>query len=122
MVEKFLNTAFYIRLSREDSNKGESESIITQKKILSQYIYNKPEFILFDIYIDDGYSGTNFERPSFQRMIEDIEKGFINCVIVIAVCNVATNFSGNTLKRFNAINPAPIINTFVITPTTPAKK
>ena len=92
MVENFLNTAFYIRLSREDSNKGESESIITQKKILSQYIYNKPEFILFDIYIDDGYSGTNFERPSFQRMIEDIEKGFINCVIVKDLSRLGRNY------------------------------
>ena len=66
-------TALYIRLSREDGDKEESDSVSNQRKLLTEYIENKQEFILKGVYIDDGYSGTNFERPEFKRMIRDIE-------------------------------------------------
>ena len=72
--------AIYIRLSREDGDKQESESIGNQRDIIMRYIKeNHLQFI--DEYVDDGISGTTFERPGFQRMISDIEQQRINMVI-----------------------------------------
>ena len=76
--------AIYIRLSKEDVEKGfdESESITNQKSLLTEYVQNLEwEYELVDIYIDPGYTGTNFNRPDFQRMIRDIENGKVNMVI-----------------------------------------
>ena len=69
-------TAVYCRLSREDGNE-ESQSIQAQKEILVDYVHNQG-WQLYDIYIDDGYSGTNFDRPDFQRLLKDVEKGNID--------------------------------------------
>jgi len=74
----------YIRLSESDGDKryeDDSESVANQRVILTDYV-NKYNLTLVDEYVDDGYSGTNFNRPSFKRMIEDITKGRINTVIV----------------------------------------
>ncbi|WP_461812663.1 recombinase family protein [Faecalimonas sp.] len=76
------SVGIYIRLSREDGDKEESDSVVNQKKILTEYIKEEKEFTLYDIYIDDGFTGTNFNRPSFQRMLLDIESREVNCVIV----------------------------------------
>ena len=70
----------YLRLSRDDELQGESGSIQTQRMMLRQYAAEHGLTIV-DEYIDDGWSGTNFDRPSFQRMIDDIEDGKINCVV-----------------------------------------
>ena len=78
------NAGIYIRLSQEDKNKkyeSDSESIINQKEILKDYCL-KNEFNLIDEYVDDGYSGTNFDRPGFIRLIEDIKNKKINIVVV----------------------------------------
>ena len=76
-----LITALYCRLSRDDGTDAESNSISNQKSLLSRYAqehgYTHPQF-----YVDDGWSGANFNRPSFQRMINDIEEGIIGTVIV----------------------------------------
>lgn len=76
-----LITALYCRLSRDDGTDSESNSISNQKSLLSRYAqehgYTHPQF-----YVDDGWSGANFNRPSFQRMINDIEEGKIGTVIV----------------------------------------
>ena len=88
MLEKIKRTiykvAIYIRLSKEDMDKGydESESITNQKALLIEYVEKLGwEYELVDIYIDPGYTGTNFNRPDFKRMIRDIELGKINMVI-----------------------------------------
>lgn len=82
--QNILNMQFrvgiYIRLSREDGDKLESESVSNQRDILQRYI-KENELIFIDEYIDDGVSGTTFERPSFKKMISDIEKQKINMVI-----------------------------------------
>ena len=70
----------YLRLSKDDEQAGESVSIGTQRAILLDFCQQEG-YAIHDIYIDDGYSGLNFNRPGFQRMIEDIEKGKINLVI-----------------------------------------
>ena len=78
------NAGIYIRLSQEDKNKkyeSDSESIINQKEILKDYCL-KNRFNLIDEYVDDGYSGTNFDRPGFIRLIEDIKNKKINLVVV----------------------------------------
>mgnify|MGYP004623406369 CR=1 FL=1 len=78
--QKLWKTALYLRLSQEDGNTGDSGSIINQRKILTDYAAQHG-LLIIDEYVDDGYTGTNFDRPGFQRMIEDIQQGKINCVI-----------------------------------------
>lgn len=77
-----LNTAVYIRLSREDGDGTESLSVGNQRLLLTEYVNKQADLHLYDIYIDDGYTGTNFKRPAFQRMIADIEKKRIRCIVV----------------------------------------
>lgn len=74
------NTALYYRLSRDDEKYGDSVSIETQRTILQQYARDNG-FRVVDEYIDDGWSGTNFDRPDFQRMMTDMEARKINCII-----------------------------------------
>ena len=74
------NAALYMRLSRDDENYGDSVSIETQRTILKQYA-REHGFCVAGEYVDDGWSGTNFERPSFQRMMDDVENGKVNCII-----------------------------------------
>lgn len=85
MKQQIYNTALYLRLSRDDELQGESSSITTQRSMLRLYA-KEHHLNVIDEYIDDGWSGTNFERPSFQRMIEDIEAGKINCVVTKDDC------------------------------------
>ncbi len=78
------NVGIYIRLSQEDKDKkyeSDSESVINQKELLRSYVKNN-NFNLSGEYVDDGYSGTDFDRPGFQRMLEDIKMKKINCVVV----------------------------------------
>ena len=74
--------AGYIRLSKEDKIKDESNSVTNQKLIITSYIEKNKELELFDFYVDDGYSGTIFDRPEYKRMFKDIVEGKINTVIV----------------------------------------
>ena len=81
------HTAIYLRLSRDDedidgSAKRESGSISSQRELARSFVREQPDMELFDIYIDDGYSGANFDRPDFKRMMADIENGNVNCVVV----------------------------------------
>lgn len=81
-MDNLIRSALYERLSREDGDRLESDSIINQQRMLEDYCKHHPEFQVIDHYSDDGYTGTNFNRPAFQRMLKDIESGKINCVIV----------------------------------------
>lgn len=72
--------AIYCRLSRDDDNYSESESIVNQKRMLAKYA-QEHGWEVYDFYIDDGISGTTFDRPDFTRMIEDIEDGRVNLVL-----------------------------------------
>ena len=74
-------TALYCRLSRDDELSGDSNSIVNQKEILSAYA-KKHGFSNIKFYVDDGYSGTNFNRPDFQKMLEDVKGGIIGTIIV----------------------------------------
>ena len=86
----------YLRLSKEDDKKGgmniadNSASIENQKALLEKYA-NEHHINIYDIYIDDGYSGTSFERPAFQRMLSDIEDGKINMVLTKDMSRLGRN-------------------------------
>lgn len=93
MKEKHYLAAMYLRLSRDDSDigdvtkpggtiKSESNSIGSQRELIRAFIQEQQAMELYDSYVDDGFSGSNFDRPEFKRMISDIEAGRVNCVIV----------------------------------------
>ena len=80
-IAQYIRTAEYVRLSVEDNdNKG--NSIENQKLILDDYIAHNSDMRLVDVYIDNGATGTNFQRPEFQRMIKDSYKHAFDCIIV----------------------------------------
>lgn len=82
--------AIYLRLSRDDGNE-ESQSIQSQREMLTSYV-NEQGWKIFKEYVDDGFSGTNFNRPDFQRMINDIERGIINMVITKDLSRLGRNY------------------------------
>ena len=98
----FFNVAEYIRLSREDGDKTESDSIGNQKKLIADYLKDKDDLVLYDTYIDDGFTGTNYSRPAFIRMIDDIEAGNVNCVIVKDLSRFGRDYidTGKYLERY----------------------
>lgn len=103
-LQKVLNlfhTAIYIRLSREDGDKEESDSVGNQRKLLTDFVESKTELLLYDVYVDDGYTGTNFNRPDFQRMIDDIEAGKVTCVVVKDLSRFGRDYidTGRYLER-----------------------
>ncbi|MCI9077473.1 MAG: recombinase family protein [Lachnospiraceae bacterium] len=84
-AKDFYNVAVYLRLSRDDepdNGSAESNSIRSQRDMIRSYIRKQEDMEIYDIYVDDGWTGANFDRPSFKRMMEDIEAGHIDCVIV----------------------------------------
>lgn len=85
-----VRTALYIRLSVED-NKKRGCSVENQKLVLNDFLADKPEFTVYDTYIDNGLTGTNFHRPGFQQMLSDIEAGLIDCVIVKDLSRLGRN-------------------------------
>ena len=116
--KKVWSVALYIRLSQEDSDNGtekqESNSVTSQKTLLNEFIEEHDDLIVYDTYIDDGFTGTDFNRPSFQRLLEDMRSGNINCVIVKDLSRLGRNYIevGNYIEqvfplfniRFIAIN------------------
>ncbi len=81
MKQQIYSAGLYLRLSRDDDNStGDSSSIKTQQMILERYC-NEQNLYIHDVYIDDGFSGLNFERPSFRRLLGDIENGLVNMVL-----------------------------------------
>ncbi len=79
------HVALYIRLSKEDENEGPSQSVQNQESLLREFV-QQHRLSVFDTYVDDGWSGTSFDRPSFQRMIGDIETKKVNMVITKDDC------------------------------------
>ena len=100
MLQKRLeryDTALYLRLSKEDGDvasgsKNESNSIANQKSLIMDYLQSRPEFWVVSVREDDGFSGTDFNRPAFQAMMEDVKKGVINCIIVKDLSRFGRNY------------------------------
>lgn len=90
--EAIWRTALYARLSRDDGDKPESDSIANQRKLLERFFAGQAQMELVDFYSDDGYTGYNFDRPDFQRMVLDIEAGKVNCVVVKDLSRFGRNY------------------------------
>ena len=91
----------YLRLSREDGDKAESESIAGQRDLLLSFLEKHPEIRLHSIRMDDGYSGVNFDRPDFIKMMESVKNKEVNCIIVKDFSRFGRNFieSGTYIER-----------------------
>ena len=95
------HVALYIRLSKEDESEGPSQSVTNQKSLLDEFA-RKHRLQVYDTYIDDGWSGTNFDRPDFQRMIGDIEAKKVNMVITKDLSRLGRDYimTGHYMERY----------------------
>ena len=95
------HAALYIRLSKEDESEGPSESVNNQMSLLNEFV-QQHRLSVYDTYIDDGWSGTNFDRPSFQRMIADIEARKVNMVITKDLSRLGRDYimTGHYMERY----------------------
>ena len=100
IMQDFL-VGLYIRLSKKDSGKRNQNTIENQKALLEDFVKDKPDMKVIDVYIDNGFSGTNFERPAFQKMMEDAKRGKINCIIVKDLSRFGRSYLeiGNYLEK-----------------------
>ena len=105
-TSKTFHAAVYLRLSREDGDvtdgsKQVSNSIANQNELVMDYLKSHPEITVISTYTDDGFSGVNFERPEFQRMLSDIREGKIDCVIVKDLSRFGRNYieSGRYIEK-----------------------
>ena len=89
---KVWNATLYLRLSRDDGDKEESNSITGQRELLRDFIRTRPELREYAVRIDDGFTGSNFERPSFKKMLEDVKAGRTNCIIVKDLSRFGRNY------------------------------
>ena len=112
-ISKSFQAAVYLRLSREDGDVAEggkqvSNSIANQKELVMDYLKSHPEITVVSTYVDDGFSGVNFERPEFQRMLSDIKEDKINCVIVKDDCGIIglnrKNHANTRVRRLSPIS------------------
>ena len=90
MMQREITAAIYLRLSRDDGGDAESNSIGNQREQLRRYAQDN-SFLVYQEYVDDGWSGTSFERPAFKRMVEDIEAGFIGAVLIKDLSRLGRN-------------------------------
>ena len=87
MPDKVYRTAIYCRLSREDGDKVESNSIASQRAICEDYIARHEDLeLVCEPFVDDGYSGVSFNRPQFKKLEEAIRKGALDCIVVKDDC------------------------------------
>lgn len=95
------HAALYIRLSKEDENEGPSQSVQNQESLLREFV-QQHRLQVADVYVDDGWSGTNFDRPSFQRMIADIEAKKVNMVITKDLSRLGRDYimTGHYMERY----------------------
>ena len=93
--------ADYLRLSSEDGDKAESDSIRNQRSLIQDFVKKHSDISLVEEYVDDGYRGANFERPAFQRMMEDVRNHKINCIIVKDLSRLGRNYieTGRYLEK-----------------------
>ena len=91
-IDNTYDVGIYLRLSKDDNNGHlESMSISNQRQLLKDYVLEKG-WKLVEEYVDDGWTGTNFERPSFKRMIDDALNGKINCIITKDLSRLGRNY------------------------------
>ncbi len=92
--KKLWRAAAYCRLSREDGDRPESDSVVNQRRCIEDFCRARPELRLAAVFTDDGATGTNFARPGFRRMLADIEAGKLDCVIVKDLSRFGRDYIG----------------------------
>ena len=113
-IQKIYQVGGYVRLSVEDSGKPGADTIETQRELIQSYITSQSDMRLYDLYCDNGRTGTNFDRPEFERMMEDVRSGKVDCIVVKDLSRFGRNYreTGNYLEgifpllgvRFIAVN------------------
>lgn len=100
-LQQFYIADAYYRLSRDDGDKIESDSIVNQKALVQEFLKLNPDIQIHEEKVDDGYTGVNFERPAFISMMEDIKAGKVNCVIVKDLSRFGRNYieSGRYIEK-----------------------
>ncbi|MCR5624024.1 MAG: recombinase family protein [Lachnospiraceae bacterium] len=91
-IKNRIPTAIYVRLSNENNGQKDDDSIKSQFNLVKEYINEHPEYEIIDTYIDNGYTGTNFDRPEFERMMADVNHGRINCIVVKDLSRFGRNY------------------------------
>ncbi|MDD3322163.1 MAG: recombinase family protein [Paludibacter sp.] len=91
-IEHIYNTAIYIRLSIEDSGTNSSETIETQQYMVEQFVNAQKDMKLYSIYKDNGFTGTNFQRPAFEQMMDDVRDRKIDCIVVKDLSRFGRNY------------------------------
>lgn len=81
-AQKQYRAAAYVRLSVEDSGKPGADTIEGQKNLLLRFIEDDPTLTLYGLFCDNGRTGTDFDRPQFEKMMEEVRKGHIDCIVV----------------------------------------
>jgi len=101
MIETKYKAVKYIRLSSADDKPGESDSVANQRKLIDEWLKNHPEIEVVSEKIDDGWSGLLFDRPAFKEMMEDIEKGVVNCCVTKDLSRLGREYieTGRYLRR-----------------------
>lgn len=97
------NACGYVRLSREDGDAGESNSVTGQKDLIRDYFSRHPQLRECGMRVDDGFSGSSFERPAFQAMMADVKSGKIDCIVVKDLSRFGRNYlmRGSILKKYS---------------------
>ena len=109
-IGKIFHAVIYVRLSKEDGDvadacnnagKKESNSISNQKSLIRDFLRDKEDIEIVSERVDDGYSGSNFERPQFKLMMEDIKRGIVDCVVVKDLSRFGREYidSGKYIER-----------------------
>ena len=94
ILKKIYRVVLYLRLSSDDGDNKESDSISNQRILTRGYLEGKPEFVIVKEFIDDGFTGTNFDRPDFQKMMKFLEEGKADCIICKDLSRFGRDFSG----------------------------
>jgi len=91
----------YVRLSVEDSGKPGTDTIATQRELVRSYMEHQPDMQIYDLYCDNGRTGTNFDRPEFERLMEDVRSGKVDCIVVKDLSRFGRNYreTDNYLER-----------------------
>lgn len=105
--EKIYRAGVYLRLSREDGGFAWSNSIQSQRELAVSFVRGRSDIRIVDFYVDDGYSGISFKRPGFSRLMEDVENGLVDCIIVKDLSRFGRDYieAGRLIqKTFPALN------------------
>lgn len=108
---KIYKTAAYVRLSVEDSGKPGTDTIEGQKALLTSFIESKTDMELVSLFCDNGRTGTDFDRPQFEKMMEEVRKGRINCIVVkdLSRLVVTTKRPATTWNAFSRFSESALL-------------